>query len=765
VTILGKVTMKRLINLLILNLILLNVALIEAKSYHKLLWSIPSYGRINCIAWNEDSTKIILSNLDAIYILDSKNYTVLNRFILKKGLNISKIIVDKSGDFYYLFYYNQGTFGIYKIASADNSIVSLNAQNDYINHFRIEHTETRDTFFISTYLYHKPVANESPHVHRTVYLLDGINSKMAPIIKEEERRVSGLYDFGRFQMLYSDKNNILYVGKRKVNWDKMVKGQNPYENFISIYDVKKGEFTLSYEEDRRNSDLIYLKMTNAQDKLYYYFADNGQIPDNNIKILNPLTLKLEDSVSVPPNAINIKSYCNYEAKINGTSDYLTIKSCKDSANIKSLIMYKVEFPSWELLDSFKIKNEDNLIDFDWDYDKYLIYEKNNYILKDRNKPVTENIYVFGNLLTSSDQFEFDNKYIIYLNNELNLINSATGEFKAVPKFGCLNYHLNEAAGKLLFRTDHDKYEYIELDSLFTSSKLKPLIEINNLIKDTYCTEIFDRDNNDVYINSDYKTIYRYNLKDNNLSDLQTGDARLIGLSNNSNDIISGNNGSIRLINIKSKNEIIYDYLIHDSGSFYATNNTEHIFYKCYSQIHSLNLNSELIMAYHSYTDGYAAMIPMNRKPILIVAWYDTVKFFNIYTGKEIYRFNIPPVGISRISISKDNSTLLVKSYSFFLHAYDISEISSIKENYIEFNNMSLSPNPATDYIEIDMNDVVLSEAKNPRIFDLLGVEITTPNLTPTLSEGEGVVRLDVSSLSPGVYFVRIGDVVRKFVKL
>jgi hypothetical protein len=45
------------------------------------------------------------------------------------------------------------------------------------------------------------------------------------------------------------------------------------------------------------------------------------------------------------------------------------------------------------------------------------------------------------------------------------------------------------------------------------------------------------------------------------------------------------------------------------------------------------------------------------------------------------------------------------------------------------------------------------------------MEITTPNLTPTLSEGEGVVRLDVSSLSPGVYFVRVGDVVRKFVKM
>jgi hypothetical protein len=83
------------------------------------------------------------------------------------------------------------------------------------------------------------------------------------------------------------------------------------------------------------------------------------------------------------------------------------------------------------------------------------------------------------------------------------------------------------------------------------------------------------------------------------------------------------------------------------------------------------------------------------------------------------------------------------------------------------NNIRISPNPATDYIELSASSVILSKAKNPDIyiFDLLGIEQSTPNLTPTLSEGEGAVRLDVSSLSPGVYFVRVGDVVRKFVKM
>jgi photosystem II stability/assembly factor-like uncharacterized protein len=77
---------------------------------------------------------------------------------------------------------------------------------------------------------------------------------------------------------------------------------------------------------------------------------------------------------------------------------------------------------------------------------------------------------------------------------------------------------------------------------------------------------------------------------------------------------------------------------------------------------------------------------------------------------------------------------------------------------------TLSPNPASDYIEI-LSPPLERGLGGVAIFDLLGMEITTPNLIPTLSEGEGVVRLDVSHLSPGVYFVRVGDVVRKFVKM
>jgi hypothetical protein len=51
-----------------------------------------------------------------------------------------------------------------------------------------------------------------------------------------------------------------------------------------------------------------------------------------------------------------------------------------------------------------------------------------------------------------------------------------------------------------------------------------------------------------------------------------------------------------------------------------------------------------------------------------------------------------------------------------------------------------------------------------RTYDFLEMEITTPSLrdTPPYQGGENV-GIDVSHLSPGVYFVRVGNIVRKFV--
>ena len=51
------------------------------------------------------------------------------------------------------------------------------------------------------------------------------------------------------------------------------------------------------------------------------------------------------------------------------------------------------------------------------------------------------------------------------------------------------------------------------------------------------------------------------------------------------------------------------------------------------------------------------------------------------------------------------------------------------------------------------------------IYNVFGGNVehpTTPNPTPALPEGEGV-RVDVSGLAAGVYFVRVGNIMQRFV--
>ena len=141
-----------------------------------------------------------------------------------------------------------------------------------------------------------------------------------------------------------------------------------------------------------------------------------------------------------------------------------------------------------------------------------------------------------------------------------------------------------------------------------------------------------------------------------------------------------------------------------------------------------------------------------------------VKYGDVFIAFDLYQ-NIDSV----ISFLNNNiDSLFLSSY------YDrwlIEEMFVDVDEKIK-SEIFLTPNPASDYIEISVG-AQRAVPDNIAIFDILGVEVTTPQWaspllrnrdTPPYQGGE-IVRLDVSYLTPGVYFVRVGDVVRKFVKI
>jgi pimeloyl-ACP methyl ester carboxylesterase len=93
----------------------------------------------------------------------------------------------------------------------------------------------------------------------------------------------------------------------------------------------------------------------------------------------------------------------------------------------------------------------------------------------------------------------------------------------------------------------------------------------------------------------------------------------------------------------------------------------------------------------------------------------------------------------------------------------------VKETFndiIEINesSFSISPNPASDFIEINVGagskPALMDEIE---IFNIFGELQDAPPQTPPL-EGRGL-KIDVSNLPAGVYFIKIGDKFEKFMKM
>jgi hypothetical protein len=107
--------------------------------------------------------------------------------------------------------------------------------------------------------------------------------------------------------------------------------------------------------------------------------------------------------------------------------------------------------------------------------------------------------------------------------------------------------------------------------------------------------------------------------------------------------------------------------------------------------------------------------------------------------------------------------LHILDLSPFLNIYLNSLKVKVPETKVKKNFDIISPNPASDFIEISVG----ANGRSPlqieiRIYDVFGQRV---NLTPTLFILDEGVRIDVSGLAPGMYFVRVGENIGKFVKL
>jgi len=121
-----------------------------------------------------------------------------------------------------------------------------------------------------------------------------------------------------------------------------------------------------------------------------------------------------------------------------------------------------------------------------------------------------------------------------------------------------------------------------------------------------------------------------------------------------------------------------------------------------------------------------------------------------------------------VSMIGEHTAVIIDSYGRIFRSSLATKVE--EEELPSIDDILITPNPARDYIELQINNHTLKGVvENVKVFDVLGMEVikaTTPSLrdTPPYEGGE-IVRLDVSGLAPGVYFVQVGDKIFKFVKM
>ena len=87
--------------------------------------------------------------------------------------------------------------------------------------------------------------------------------------------------------------------------------------------------------------------------------------------------------------------------------------------------------------------------------------------------------------------------------------------------------------------------------------------------------------------------------------------------------------------------------------------------------------------------------------------------------------------------------------------------TGVEDDNVISSNCSIYPNPANDYIIIQPSEGFKpSEGSNIKICNTYGEVLMQVEQTPP-----SVQRIDISKLVPGIYFIKIGNRVEKFVKI
>ncbi|MGA2298065.1 MAG: T9SS type A sorting domain-containing protein, partial [FCB group bacterium] len=109
------------------------------------------------------------------------------------------------------------------------------------------------------------------------------------------------------------------------------------------------------------------------------------------------------------------------------------------------------------------------------------------------------------------------------------------------------------------------------------------------------------------------------------------------------------------------------------------------------------------------------------------------------------------IGVSFIAI---NLTDVYNNKLTTYFVFTVNDIVNVKEELQTTKNL-IFPNPASDFLNINSENII---GKDISIYDILGNKLMSATATGAET------RINIESYPSGVYFVRIGEITRMFVK-
>jgi WD40 repeat protein len=198
-----------------------------------------------------------------------------------------------------------------------------------------------------------------------------------------------------------------------------------------------------------------------------------------------------------------------------------------------------------------------------------------------------------------------------------------------------------------------------------------------------------------------------------------------------------------------------------------------------STIKLWDLNTyELIRTFYGHKNGVLSVDFSPNGTKLLSGGNDmTVKLWDVSTGKLLHTFIGHKGDVGCVRYSPDSLRIASAGFHEKIIVWRVPGITDVAESYPPADGLAIYPNPATDYIEIATEGVILngtqwsedrrrqrrSQSNSLFVYDVVGVCVLTHPLAPS-REGERV-RLDVSGLTKGVYFVKINNRMYKFLKI